>query len=396
MLEKKYGFVEKAAVLSIALLMYTTSMTTPALGEIAKAFPGVSPELVKQIAALPSLMMVIFSLVAGQLERFMSKKKILYIAMLLQFVGGILPMFASNMTFILIMRGVFGVGYGLLFPLSTPILADMFQGDEFKNLMGYKSAIGAFAGVVFQMLGGVLAAISWRYAFLGFLLMIPICLLIILKVPDIQSKKVSKGAEGISSGKLTSKTYILSFLNALLNILQFTFMTNVAMVMAAGKIGNAAQAGVVLTVFTGGAFAAGLMYGRIVNIFKRFTIAIAVGLVGVSFLILLNVSTYPMYIIAGTIFGLGFGTYNPDFGIKLVSSADKSASARAFSIYVALMGLGQFASPIVLAFVTNMFGLKGPKAAWIVAAACILGASAIMFLVIAFTKPKNVDASVSQ
>jgi MFS family permease len=396
MVEKKYGFVQKVAVLSVALLMYTTSITTPALGEIAKAFPSVSPEVVKQIAALPSLMMVIFSLVAGQLERFMSKKKILYIAMMLQFVGGILPIFASDMTFILIMRGIFGIGYGLLFPLPTPILADMFQGDEFKNLMGYKSAIGALAGVAFQMLGGVLAAISWRYSFLGFLLMIPICLLIILKVPDIKSKKVSKGLEGASSGKLTSKTYILSFLNALLNILQFTFMTNVAMVMAAGKIGNATQAGFVLTVFTGGAFAAGLMYGKIFNVFKRFTIAIAVGLIGISFLILLNVNTYSMYILAGIIFGLGFGIYNPDFGIKLVASADKSVSARAFSIYVSLMGLGQFVSPIILAFITNMFGLKGPKAAWFVAAPCILCASAVMFLVIAFTKPKDLDASVSQ
>lgn len=393
MVEKKYGFVEKAAVLSIALLMYTTSMTTPALGEIAKAFPSVSPELIKQIAALPSLMMVIFSLVAGQLERFMSKKKILYIAMILQFVGGILPMFSNSMTFILIMRGVFGAGYGLLFPLSTPILADMFQGDEFKSLMGYKSAIGALAGVVFQMLGGVLAAISWRYAFLGFLLIIPIGLLIAFKVPDIERKKVS---EGSSTGKLTSKTYILSLLNALLNILQFTFMTNVAMVMAEGKIGNATEAGVVLTAFTGGAFAAGLLYGKIFNIFKRFTIAIAVALVGVSFLILLNVNTYPMYVMVGIIFGLGFGTYNPDFGIKLVASADKSASARAFSIYVALMGLGQFVSPILLAFITNIFGLKGPKAAWFIAAPCILGAAAIMFFVIVFTKPKADFTSVSE
>ncbi|MBV7272592.1 MFS transporter [Clostridium sp. PL3] len=394
MVEKKYGFVEKAAVLSIALLMYTTSMTTPALGEIARAFPSVSPELIKQIAALPSLMMVIFSLVAGQLERFMSKKKILYIAMILQFVGGILPMFSNNMTFILIMRGVFGAGYGLLFPLPTPILADMFQGDEFKSLMGYKSAIGALAGVVFQMLGGVLAAISWRYAFLGFLLIIPIGLFIAFKVPDIESKKVSKG--GTSSGKLTSKTYILSFLNALLNILQFTFMTNVAMVMAEGKIGNATEAGVVLTAFTGGAFFAGLVYGKIFNIFKRFTIVIAVALVGVSFLILLSVNTYPMYVMVGIIFGLGFGTYNPDFGIKLVASADKAASARAFSIYVALMGLGQFVSPILLAFITNIFGLKGPKAAWFIAAPCILGAAAVMFLVIVFTKSKVVDASVSE
>ena len=36
---KKYGALIQVATLSVALLMYTTSMTTPALAEIAKAFP---------------------------------------------------------------------------------------------------------------------------------------------------------------------------------------------------------------------------------------------------------------------------------------------------------------------------------------------------------------------
>ncbi|OBR89641.1 bacillibactin exporter [Clostridium ragsdalei P11] len=396
MIEKKYGFIEKVAVLSVALLMYTTSMTTPALGEISKAFPNASSELVKQIASLPSLMMVAFSLVAGQLERFMSKKKILCIAMLFQFVGGMLPIFANSITFILVTRVIFGVGYGLLFPLSTPLLADMFQGDEFKRLLGYKASIGAIAGVVFQMLGGFLAAINWRYSFLGFLLMIPICLLIILKLPDIGDKKVSGDKNDTSKSKLTSKTYILSILNLLLNILQFTFMTNIAIVMAAGKVGNAAKAGMVLTAFTGGAFAAGLLYGRIFNIFKRFTIAISVGLLGISFLILLNVNTYSMYLLAGIIFGLGFGTYNPDYAAKLVVSSDKSISARTFSVSVALQGLGQFVSPIILGSITSIFALKGPKADWVVASVCLLSACVVMSLVIAFTKLKIGNVSESE
>ncbi|WP_406541281.1 hypothetical protein [Clostridium ljungdahlii] len=75
MSEKKYGLTVKVAVLTLAAMLYTTSMTTPALGEIAKAFPNVSATEVKQISTIPSLMMIIFSLVPGQLERFMSKRR---------------------------------------------------------------------------------------------------------------------------------------------------------------------------------------------------------------------------------------------------------------------------------------------------------------------------------
>ena len=53
MSEKKYGVGVQIAALSVALLMYTTSMTTPALAEIAKAFPTAAPETVKLLSTIP-------------------------------------------------------------------------------------------------------------------------------------------------------------------------------------------------------------------------------------------------------------------------------------------------------------------------------------------------------
>ena len=67
------------AALSVALLLYTTSMTTPALGEIAKAFPDAAPETIKLLSTIPSLMMVFFALISGKLTQYMSIKKIIII-----------------------------------------------------------------------------------------------------------------------------------------------------------------------------------------------------------------------------------------------------------------------------------------------------------------------------
>ena len=38
----------KVAILSFATVIYATSATTPAFGEIAKAFPNASPDMIKQ------------------------------------------------------------------------------------------------------------------------------------------------------------------------------------------------------------------------------------------------------------------------------------------------------------------------------------------------------------
>ncbi|WP_371374822.1 MFS transporter [Sporomusa aerivorans] len=389
MSDKKYGFVTKAAVLSVALLMYTTATTTPALGAIAKAFPDVSPDTVKQIASLPSLMMIAGSLLTGQLERFMTKKAILYVSMTVQLVAGIIPAFYGDMALILVCRAFFGVGYGLVFPLASSLIADLFDGRERDTLMGLKSAVGAAAGIVFQMLGAYLAVISWRHAFLGFLLIIPIFLMIFFKLPEPEKKTAPMAADGAVQARLTPATWYICLLNLIYNLIQFSFMTNVAIVMTTAKIGNAMQAGMVLTAFTAAAFVAGLAYGKVAQVFKRYTVALAVGLVGLAFLMLLNVDTYALFLVAGAIFGLGFGTYNPAVTLLLIGTAHKSAATLALSFFVALMGVGQFLSPIALGFLTKMLGFAGPLAAWQLAAPACLAAAVILTLAAAFNKPKH-------
>lgn len=389
MSQTQYGIITKASVLSVALLLYTTSMTTPGIALIAKAFPDVSADVVKQIAALPSLMGILGSLLTGQLVRFMNKKTILYIAMTLQFFGGILPAFYGDMTFILTCRSVFGIGYGMIFPISASLIADLFEGRERDGLMGYKGAVGAAAGVVFQMLGGYLALISWRYVFLGFLLVIPIFLFILLKLPEPEKKPAPVASTGESQGGLSALTWIISILNVGFNIFQFSFMTNVAIVMAEGKIGNAAQAGMVLTVFTIGAFFAGLLYGKISQIFKKYAVALAVGLIGAAFALFINADTYILFLIAGLIFGLGFGIYNPEVTLRVIGSAHKSAATLAVSVYVAMQGVGQFLSPIALGYVRKAAGLAGARADWYVAAPTLLVACVALVLVIAFTPTKG-------
>ena len=248
----------KAATLSVALLMYTTSMTTPALAEIAKAFPDASGETVKLIGSIPSLMLCIFSLVSGWLTRKVSIKKAILIASALIFAG-VLPAFFGDMNFILFTRVVFGAGYGLVFPLASAVVTDLFDGSEKDAMMGWKSAVGALAGVVFQSLGGILAAYSWRFSFLGFLLVIPIVILVLFVLPDTGVQKTAKTAKTQGS-KYTKTLYICCAVGFLLNAVQFSYMQNMALFITGEQIGTAIDAANVLSTFTAFSFLAGLVY----------------------------------------------------------------------------------------------------------------------------------------
>ncbi|HEY3426731.1 MAG TPA: MFS transporter [Negativicutes bacterium] len=395
MSKQKQGFLVKAAVLAIIVLQYTPAITTPALGAIAQAFPNVNLELVKQISALPNLLAIPLALSVGWLTRFMSKKILLNIAMVLLFIGGIVPAIFGDMNFILSMRAVFGLGFGIIFPLSVILIADLFEGKERDTLMGYQGSVGAAAGIVFQMIGGYLAGMYWRDAFLGFLITIPAILLILWKLPEPEKLPETVNSDNAAKPKLTSGAWQITIGTMIVQIFIFSFMTNMAIVMMSNNIGTPAQVGMLFTIFTIGAFVSGLIFGKILGIFKRNTIAFACGVMSVGLFMALNSDDLNLYYVIALIYGFGFGTFNPQLFLSIADSVHPSASALAISVMLAFCMFGQFLSPIALAYISNIVGLVGPKAGWMIAAPCLLAACLLLVVRNAVTKPKGLASANS-
>ena len=391
-IEKQYGFIVKLSVLGGIMLQYSTSIATPALGAISAAMPDVSPELIKQISTLPNLCMIIFAFLCGQLTKKFTTKKVLYIAIVFLFIGGILPAFFGDIMFILACRLIFGVGYGLVMPLASAFIIELFVGNERDAMMGFKGATGAAAGIIYQTLSGYLAAIHWRYAFLCYFLIIPIAILMILKLPETPVKKAPETAtqQGVQAKpKLQPWTWLIISLNIFLQIAAFSFMTNMAIVIQKTSVGTPAHAGLVMSTFTGITFLSGLCYFVIVKILKRLTLPISVGLWGLAFVILLNASSLPMFFVAAVVFGVGWGLFNPDMNLKVADSVDKMSGNLAIAWYYSFAGIGQFLSPIALAWVTTILGITGPKAQWTIAAPFLLISFIIMIIFVIFYKPKK-------
>ena len=379
-------------VLAIGSLTFGVNAATPALAAIAKAFPDVSPRLIKMVITIPSLLIMPSTLICGALARIIGKKKLLIVGMLLFAIGGLMPAFYGGVVFILIMRGVFGVGSGFLLPISQALVADYFEGNDRDAYMGYSSSNAAIWGIVFTLLGGFLCDVYWRYTFYAYLLVVPVFFFILAKMPE--SAKVQE-TERSKSGGLTGKTWSWVSVYFIYNIVMFCFISDIAFVISSDKVGNAGTASVAMTFSSVGGILAGLILGWVTKSFRNYAFVFAITFLTAGSIVLVFAHTAAMYMLGCGIWGIGFGVFNSLIILQIMGSVVKSATALALAILTSAMGIGQFLSPIFYSYINNLLGLQSPRAPWIVASACFVAALLIWPIIIAF-KSRSRELSVAE
>jgi MFS family permease len=216
----------KISILSISLLTVMASAAiSPALAKIAQAFPGTDPTLIKLVLTLPSLLIIPFSLLAGWLATRMKRKHILVVGLIIYFIGGVGGGLAQNITQLLVIRGLFGIGVGLIIPLSISLIADFYEKEERAKMMGLSGSVSHFGGVIFLLLSGWLACISWRYAFAVYGLSALIMLTVLFWLPESENKR----SAGAVKAKLPAEVFLCAVLGALMMVAFYAAPTSLAM-----------------------------------------------------------------------------------------------------------------------------------------------------------------------
>lgn len=342
----------KITILSISLLVMTITAVSAALGDISNAFPDAKQNTIKLIVSLPALITIPFTVLCGKLSNYFSKRKLLFIGLTLFLVGGVGPSFFNNLVIILVLRAVFGIGMGFVMPLATGLIADFYEGGERTTMMGLQSAAINIGAIITSFIAGFLSEINWHYVFLVYLLGLIVFILTFLKLPEPKKHQLNKSAENSS---LSWKIYSIAFLALIYSLLIFSFFTNIAMVIVDEGLGNAASAGIVITIMTAGGLLAGIIFGRVSQILKGFTISSSVVLAGIGFILLSFSYSYSMILMASLIIGVGFGTTMPAIMIKIAEITPKSATTLAIAVVTGAISFGQFVSPFVLSFIAVLF-----------------------------------------
>ena len=188
------------AILSLSLLtVMAGAAVAPALGLIAEHFRDVDQTLVQMIISIPALFIFITNLFFRPLCKRFRARTLMLIGLALYIIGGCAAGLFSNIWLILLFRAVVGIGVGILMPLSTGLISFYFTKDKQDALMGMSSAMNMMGGVVATLIAGALAQLSWRAAFLVYLMGLISVILALLWMPNerIFDPKEAKKEEGV-------------------------------------------------------------------------------------------------------------------------------------------------------------------------------------------------------
>jgi MFS family permease len=333
-------------ILSVALLtVMAGAAISPAIANIAKAFPIASPGLIKLVLTLPPLVVIPFALISGRLCDFFGKRTVLITGLILYLIGGLGGGFAGTIEVLLGCRALLGLSVGLIMPISTAIVSDFFDGEKAMQMMGWISASNHFGGMAAQMISGIVATLCWRYAFGAYAMGFVAIGMVFFYLPE-PAKKIQ--AIGTAQKKLPIIIYLYVFAMFALMLVFYTIPVNLSFFIEENGMGNAASSGAAFAMMTGSAFLIGIYFRQIKVALKQFAIVAAISAMaaGLGTLYLAN-GIIPVFFGVGLI-GLGEGFLLPLIFHSVRTSVDLSQSVSAMAIVSSMMFLGQFFSPIII------------------------------------------------
>lgn len=178
MLRIKSGYGENTlplwAVFNLYVIFICTSIPglaiSPIMGDLTKIFPGTSALESQLLEVGPNFAAIPFVFLGGWIGTRFNNNKLTAWTCLFYGICGVLFFFVPNMITLIILSFLIGIAAGILSPLSTAFIADLFNGEKRTAQYGYTSATLNLVLMGCVIATGYLAKISWRLPFMIYLL----------------------------------------------------------------------------------------------------------------------------------------------------------------------------------------------------------------------------------
>jgi MFS family permease len=361
-----------AAVLGLA------SMTIMANATVASSLPGLREHfsdvphidtLAGLIVTMPSLAIVLSAGLMGVLIDRWDRQKLLLLTAVLYCIGGTSGLWAESLWGILAGRLALGLGVAGTMNLGMTWASDLWQGPARARFLGLQGAAISGAGIVFMLLGGLLASIHWRGAFAVYALILPIAALAFLALGP-HARQIATDRDQPRAAAMTTDRFpwaAYAFIAPLAFIFQVAFYvtpTKLPFLLEALGTTSPLVVGALMAALVMVSAPVSLMYGRIRARLSAMTIfGLSFVLIGAGFIAHSHASDWHGVLVGSVIAGLGMGISMPNYTTWFMARVPATMRGRASGLLTTAFFLGQFASPLVSAPLVAWFGLAGTFAA---------------------------------
>lgn len=378
----------KGRELGLLILLAAGSLTTMAGGVVAPVLPEIvqqldlEPRLAANLVSMHCLTIALFSPPLGILADRLGRLRVLVASLVLYAVFGIAGARMTSFLPLLVSRGLLGAASGGIAAASLGLLGSMYEGKARSQALGYATSTLTLTGIVYPVLGGLVGAKNWQFAFYLYGLGLPLAGLaaLTLRQPSSQTKpKTGEPSFMLRQVLGNHQTLWLLLTLGVASVVMYTGVTYAPLyykqVIKAGPVVN----GIILASRAIGAAAVSAFGARRLSQRLGLAKATAVGFglmaLTIGMIPLLHQLNWIMF--TAVLFGVGFGIVLPSLYDALANLAPAKLRSSVLAAGTGAGFLGQFLSPILLGSVLNYRGLSG-----VFYAAAILSVVAAVFLLL--------------
>ena len=355
--------IEKVAILSLSFLsLIATAAMAPALTGIHEHFFGASDTLVKLVVTLPALICIPIGILNNTFLKFISKKNLIIIGILIYTIGGISSTFSTSIYMLLFTKGILGVGLGITAPLSLVLIGDFFHGSKRATFMGLSTATTNLGGILSTLVVGFLALKNWRYSFLVYIVGLVVLVLVALFLPkppnelnDLEKINTGHIEEDIVLNKGIFK-YAILILLALIGF--YAVPTNMDFLIKFRNFGTPQTAANLVSISTLASLISAIFFQKIVRVFKSYYAIVIFIVMALGFFFLAYSPNLGIATLGSIFAGLAFGNVIPFTMLFASNLVHKTHTALSILIITTALYLGEFLSPLVLQLLANILNIN--------------------------------------
>jgi MFS family permease len=337
-----------------------TMVVSPIQPEIALAL-GVTITEMSFALSLYFLPSIFLAPIFGALSDRYGRLTIIIPSLILFGLSGLGIFFVVDFTSFVILRLFQAIANAGFIVMGAVIAGDLYKGQQLKSAMGILTAAGGTGMIIGLNIGSFLSVLGWQIPFLFFTITIPVALVCLYGLRDIQVRKKEeipsiKTPEG-EIRKLKLRDFIgigliLVFVGTFYQPFQnaSAFLTYLPFLLISIGVERTLK-GAFMTVMWLGTLASGLLFGFLTkktNIKNLLAISYFICAIGLFLFGIIN----NQYFLMGSLFlyGLGFGITGASIKTLLLQLCPPNAKGTFVSLQSGIRSVGRTAGPATFAF----------------------------------------------
>jgi MFS family permease len=378
--ENKHSFWFKASILSISIDSTAAGVVSGAIPLMVKSFPNAPQSIVESISSLPSLAIMLAVMISPFVTAKIGYKKTVLMGLFISFIAGIAPAFVPNIYLILAFRLLFGVGIGLLNPLSYSIVAYFYDDDERSSMYGLIGSVSSLASWVLTGLVGFLLQYSWHYSFLTYFVLLIIMMLVYFVLPEMDIKSEKKETNRSSFLQMDHRVYYLAIAMFFLFMVWMTYNQKFGLLVTSKGYGDASQATYVLSLTAPVGMVIGVLFGLMHKWLGNILLPSALFLLGLAYVLTASANTLLLAGVGVVAAAISLTLSSTAIFLRVSEITPKALNNAASSIELIVVNLGIFIAPYFMSLIGAIIGNSEPDMMLLVCAIILITISLIIFL----------------